>query len=67
MLEQVISSIFTPGTNPGLVKATNRAFMALFASLLFLLAVSGGNLHVVALLVIAGCLYGSIQWFITEL
>ncbi|KAI8053470.1 ER protein Pkr1-domain-containing protein [Syncephalis plumigaleata] len=61
------SSIFTPGANSQLLLAMNVSFIALFLSLLFLLFATGGNGHVLALLLIAGGLFASIQWFVHEL
>ena len=56
------TSIFTPGANAQLLLAMNLSFLALFLSLVFLLYASGFNGHVIALLVIALCLFASIQW-----
>jgi len=67
MLNDVVSSIFTPGTNPGLLRAIDFTFYALFATLVLLLVVSDFNLHVVILLFLAVCLFVSLKWVLVEL
>jgi len=59
---QVVDSIFTPGTNAGLIKAMSFSFYALFATLATLVYATEGNLHVCALLALSVALYGSIRW-----
>lgn len=61
------NSIFTPGTTPQLVIATHASFIALFITLGWLIFVTKGNIHFIALLVIAVLLWISIIWFINEL
>lgn len=61
------NSIFTPGTTPQLIIATHASFIALFATLAWLIFVTKGNIHFIALLLIAVLLWLSIIWFIHEL
>ncbi|KAF9202269.1 hypothetical protein BGZ49_007553 [Haplosporangium sp. Z 27] len=67
MVGGVFSSIFEKGVNPGLIKAMNLVFVALFLSLGFLIFASGGNGHAIALTGIAVALFGSVQWFLREM
>ncbi|SCV68732.1 BQ2448_853 [Microbotryum intermedium] len=62
MTQDVIASIFEPGTNSGLVQAMSYSFYALFVTLCGMVLLTGGNLHVVALLVLSLGLYASIRW-----
>ncbi|SGY31463.1 BQ5605_C002g01232 [Microbotryum silenes-dioicae] len=62
MLQDVIASIFEPGTNSGLVQAMSYSFYALFVTLFGMVVLTGGNIHVVALLVLSLGLYASIRW-----
>lgn len=62
MLSDVISSIFTPGTNSGLIQAMSYSFYALFVTLFGMVLLTKGNLHVVALLVLSIGLFASIKW-----
>ncbi|KAJ3031561.1 UNVERIFIED_CONTAM: hypothetical protein HDU68_002659 [Siphonaria sp. JEL0065] len=66
LLEEVWLSIFTPGVNSKVVFVMDMCFYALFLCLFGLLVVSGGNFHVVFLLVIAACLFVTVKWFIAE-
>ncbi|KAJ3076935.1 hypothetical protein HDU99_001281 [Rhizoclosmatium hyalinum] len=66
LFEEVWMSIFTPGINSKVVFVMDLCFYALFLSLFGLLVVSGGNFHVVFLLLIATCLFVSVKWFIAE-
>ncbi|KAJ5441292.1 Endoplasmic reticulum protein Pkr1 [Penicillium cf. griseofulvum] len=64
-MEDLWSSIFTPGPTPTLLIATNVTFAALqFIFLALLLATY--SLHFVALSIISGGLWWSINWFATE-
>lgn len=64
----IIKSIMTPGyTANGVIKIMFYTFYALFATLLFMIVITGGNPHVIALLLIAVCLFLTIKWFIAEL
>lgn len=59
---QVVDSIFTPGTNEGLIKAMSWSFYALFATLASLVYATEGNIHVCFLLALSVALFGSIRW-----
>ncbi|GAA5991172.1 hypothetical protein JCM5350_001936 [Sporobolomyces pararoseus] len=67
ILSDVISSIFTPGTNSGLIQAMSYSFYALFVTLFGMVLLTGGNLHVVALLVLSIGLFISIKWFLIQI
>ncbi|GAA5888166.1 hypothetical protein JCM16303_003764 [Sporobolomyces ruberrimus] len=67
MLSDVISSIFTPGTNSGLIQAMSYSFYALFVTLFGMVFLTKGNLHVVALLVLSIGLFASIKWFLIQI
>ncbi|KAJ3282792.1 hypothetical protein HK104_010718 [Borealophlyctis nickersoniae] len=67
LIEEVWNSIFTPGVNSRVQTVINASFIGLFLSLAALAVVTGGNLHVLALIAIAACLFFSLQWFIREL
>ncbi|CAH2353745.1 V-type ATPase assembly factor Pkr1p [[Candida] railenensis] len=59
-------SVFQPGTNPALIKATHGSFVLLILSLLALIYMTR-SIHFINLLVIACLLYGTVVWFIGEL
>lgn len=61
------NSIFQPGTSPQLIIATHVSFIALLLTLSWLIYVTRGNIHFIALFVIALLLWISIIWFIQEL
>ncbi|KAF1807779.1 hypothetical protein V8B55DRAFT_1350069 [Mucor lusitanicus] len=64
----IIKSIMTPGyTASGVIRIMFYAFYALFATLLFMIFMTGGNPHVIALFLLALCLFVTIKWFIAEL
>ncbi|CAO3700482.1 hypothetical protein G6F70_004926 [Rhizopus microsporus] len=66
--DDIVKSIMTPGyTAKGVIKIMFYAFYALFATLLFMIVITGGNPHVIALLLLAMCLFVTIRWFIGEL
>lgn len=65
-LENLWSSIFTPGTTPTLLKATNVTFAALQA-VLFALLFGTRSIHFVVLSFLCAGLWLSINWFATEL
>ncbi|GAA5831205.1 hypothetical protein JCM3766R1_002967 [Sporobolomyces carnicolor] len=67
MLSDVISSIFTPGTNSGLIQAMSYSFYALFVTLFGMVLLTGGNGHVVALLGLSVGLFVSIKWFLVQI
>ncbi|KAI8600249.1 hypothetical protein EDD21DRAFT_306813 [Dissophora ornata] len=62
MVGGVFSSIFEKGVNPGLIKTLNAVFVALFLSLGFLVFISGGNGHAIALTGVAVALFIAVQW-----
>ena len=64
ILEEIWLSIFEPGLNSKMVKIMDVCFYALFVSLVSLGIATGGNIHVVALLGIAVCLFVSVKWYI---
>ena len=64
---QVVESIWTPGTNTGLIKAMNASFYALFATLLIMLFLTSGNGHVWALLGLSLGLFASIKWCVSPI
>lgn len=61
------NSIFQPGASPQLILATHVSFIALLLTLTWLIFVTRGNIHFIALFVIATLLWLSIIWFIQEL
>ncbi|KAF2399802.1 Pkr1-domain-containing protein [Trichodelitschia bisporula] len=65
-LTSLWTSIFTPGPTPTLLLATNASFAALQA-LLFALLVATRSAHFLALSLISGALWWSINWFAAEL
>ncbi|KAL8284261.1 hypothetical protein RQP46_005010 [Phenoliferia psychrophenolica] len=67
VLSDVVESIWTPGTNTGLIKAMNASFYALFATLVVMLFLTGGNGHVWALLGLSLGLFLSIKWFLVQI
>ena len=59
----IVKSIMTPGyTANGVINIMFYTFYALFATLLFMIFMTGGNPHVIALLLLAICLFASIRW-----
>lgn len=64
ILSEVVSSIWTPGTNSGLIKAMNYSFYALFVTLFGMVLLTGGNIHVCALLTLSIGLFASIKWYV---
>lgn len=65
-LNNLWSSVFTPGATPTLLVATNVTFGALQA-LLFGLLVATSSIHFAILSVLCAGLWWSINWFATEL
>ncbi|KAI9623388.1 hypothetical protein H4Q26_014555 [Puccinia striiformis f. sp. tritici PST-130] len=57
----------TSGTNDGLIRAMDLSFIGLILTLLALLLITNGNLHVLALMLVAVCLWTSVRWFVAEL
>ncbi|KAK9421019.1 putative V-type ATPase assembly factor pkr1 [Seiridium unicorne] len=64
--EEIWNSIFTPGTTPTLLLATNVTFAALQV-VLFTLLLATSSIHFVILSFICGGLWAAINWFATEL
>ncbi|KAF2996555.1 hypothetical protein G7054_g13688 [Neopestalotiopsis clavispora] len=64
--EEMWNSIFTPGTTPTLLIATNVTFAAL-QLVLFGLLLATYSIHFVVLSFISGGLWAAINWFATEL
>jgi hypothetical protein len=64
-VEELWSSVFTPGPTPTLLIATNVSFAAL-QLVLFALLLATYSLHFVALSVISAGLWYSINWFAAE-
>ncbi|RDH36146.1 hypothetical protein BDQ94DRAFT_185330 [Aspergillus welwitschiae] len=65
-MEDLWSSIFTPGPTPSLLIATNVTFAALQA-LLFALLLATYSIHFFVLSILSGALWWSINWFAQEL
>jgi hypothetical protein len=65
-LNNLWSSVFTPGATPTLLVATNVTFGALQA-LLFGLLIATSSIHFAILSVLCAGLWWSINWFATEL
>ena len=64
-VEDLWSSVFTPGPTPTLLIATNVTFAALQV-LLFALLVATYSIHFVVLSFLCGALWWSINWFARE-
>ncbi|KAL1970141.1 hypothetical protein VTN77DRAFT_6546 [Rasamsonia byssochlamydoides] len=65
-VEDLWSSIFTPGPTPSLLVATNATFAALQV-LLFVLLIATYSIHFVVLSFLSGALWWSINWFAREI
>ena len=64
LLESVWEGVFTEGVNTPTLRLMNAAFYALFATLLALLFLTWGNVHVLALLVLSLALFFSVNWYV---
>lgn len=64
-IEDLWSSVFTPGPTPTLLVATNATFAAL-QIVLFLLFVATYSIHFVVLSFLSAALWWSINWFARE-
>ncbi|KAJ5721003.1 uncharacterized protein N7483_008937 [Penicillium malachiteum] len=64
-MEELWSSIFTPGPTPTLLIATNVTFAAL-QLLFFVLLLATHSIHFIVLSFLSGGLWYSINWFATE-
>ncbi|KAI9018693.1 hypothetical protein CLU79DRAFT_759888 [Phycomyces nitens] len=68
LTNDIIRSIMTPGyTATGVIKLMFYAFYALFATLAGMVVITGGNGHVIALLLLSLCLFFTIRWFVAEM
>ncbi|KAI8341710.1 hypothetical protein BC941DRAFT_509808 [Chlamydoabsidia padenii] len=68
LVEDIIKSIMTPGyTASGVIQFMFYVFYALFATLAVMVIMTGGNAHVIALLLLAICLFLAIRWFLAEM
>lgn len=65
-MQELWESIFTPGTTPTLLVATNVTFASL-QLVLFLLLVATYSVHFIVLSFLCGGLWLAINWFATEL
>lgn len=65
-LEDLWSSVFTPGPTPALLVAANVTFAAL-QTVLFALLLATYSIHFVVLSVLSAALWASINWFAGEL
>jgi hypothetical protein len=65
-VQELFESIFTPGATPTLLLATNASFAALQV-VLALMLVATHSVHFLALSIISGALWYSINWFVREL
>jgi hypothetical protein len=65
-MEELWNSVFTPGTTPTLLVATNASFLAL-QILLGLLLIATRSVHFLVLSGLCGGLWWSINWFAIEL
>ncbi|KAG8711284.1 hypothetical protein FRC11_003215 [Ceratobasidium sp. 423] len=65
----IFTEILKPGSSrhPVFLMIVDGALALLLSVLLSLLYLTSGNLHVVALIMIELCLWGSIKWFLHEL
>ncbi|KAJ1309191.1 hypothetical protein OPQ81_004860 [Rhizoctonia solani] len=65
----IFAEILKPGSSrhPVFLMIVDGALALLLSVLLSLLYLTRGNVHVVALIVIEICLWGSIKWFLYEL
>lgn len=64
LVGDIAKSIMTPGyTANGVIQLMYYTFYALFATLFFMLFMTGGNPHVIALTLIAICLFVTIKWY----
>ncbi|KAJ2990129.1 hypothetical protein NUW54_g8568 [Trametes sanguinea] len=63
------SNILTPGSslNPTFLLILDGAFGLLLVVLLSLFVITHWNIHLLFLMVIEGCLWASVKWFVHEL
>eukprot|EP00041_Stephanoeca_diplocostata_P012665 m.212411 g.212411 ORF g.212411 m.212411 type:complete len:379 (+) comp19042_c0_seq2:349-1485(+) len=67
IFDGIMESIYTPGVNPGLIKAGWIVFVILFLFDIGLLIGLGPNLHVAIMFFLTCGVFGSLQWYITML
>ncbi|KAI0248700.1 hypothetical protein BJV78DRAFT_1233662 [Lactifluus subvellereus] len=67
--DDFLSNIFAPGSslNPTFLVVVDGVLALLALTLVSLVIATGGNVHLIALLVIELALWVSIKWFINEL
>ncbi|GMM30714.1 Pkr1 protein [Martiniozyma asiatica (nom. inval.)] len=65
-VQEIWQSVFEPGTNASVIKATHGSFVLLVLSLSWMIYHSG-SIHFVNLLVISLALWGTVTWFLAEL
>lgn len=65
--DDIFTQLLTPGSSryPFLIAVLNGAFAFLLCVFLGLLWITGGNFHIFVLIGIEGCLYASIQWYVS--
>jgi hypothetical protein len=66
IVDEIIQSILTPGLSGRILAMMHASFFALTLTLVALLVLTL-NIHVLFLLIITGCLWASISWFVVEL
>ncbi|RUP50607.1 hypothetical protein BC936DRAFT_138416 [Jimgerdemannia flammicorona] len=63
IVTDLVNSLLYPGHTPsGVIRLLDFAFLALFATLVGMLVLTEGNLHVLAMLVLSVMLFVSIKW-----
>lgn len=62
LLDEIATSLFTPGFSDKMTTIMNATFMALFIVLVALAVLTGGNIHAIALLGIALALFAAVNW-----
>ncbi|KNZ57638.1 hypothetical protein VP01_210g17 [Puccinia sorghi] len=72
MIEAVIDSVLPSKSQPvvpnaGLIRAMDLSFLGLLLTLLGLLLITQGNLHVLALMLVALCLWTSVRWCVPKI
>ena len=67
MLEDIITSIFTPGTTNGVRMFTCCVFILLIIVLSVMVIYTNFNIHVIIMLILACGVFLAICWFMTEM
>ncbi|VEU21695.1 DEKNAAC102277 [Brettanomyces naardenensis] len=65
-VEDLWKSVFEPGTNPTLIRATHVSFVMLVLSLSWMIYTTG-SIHFINLLIISLLLWASVTWFVSEI